>query len=150
MTEFKTIYSSNIPIDCYIIKGRLESEGLDCFIYDETLVSVHPFKAVAIGGVKLKVPSDQIEYAEKIMSLIAHDTLSDENGEYNIDTVFKNEIIRQDEILEIKFRIRKDYTLLDRPEEIKTEWLNQDEIKLLIDSEKINQNLSNTKLNFTW
>ena len=67
--ELKTIYTSNTPVECYIIKGRLESEGLDCFIFDDNIIWVNPFRAVAVGGVKLKVPSVQVEFAEKIMSL---------------------------------------------------------------------------------
>jgi len=65
MVKLETIFSSNIPVDCYILKGRLETDGFDCFVFDENIVWVHPFKAVAIGGVKLKVPSDQLILAQK-------------------------------------------------------------------------------------
>lgn len=58
--EFKTIFTSNIPIDCHILKGRLQSDGLDPFIFDENIIWLDPFKAVAIGGVKLKVPANQV------------------------------------------------------------------------------------------
>ena len=106
--ELKTVFTSNIPMDCYIIKGRLESEGLDCFIFDNNIVWVNPFKAVAVGGVKLKVPTDQIDLAEKIMSLVKQNKLIDDNGEYEMAQVFENEISRQNEILNIKTQIRKD------------------------------------------
>ena len=68
MTKLITVYSSNIPIDCHILKGRLESEGIPCFIYDEQMICVHPFVAVAIGGVKLKVPFDKYFQSQKIIN----------------------------------------------------------------------------------
>lgn len=148
--ELKTVFTSNIPMDCYIIKGRLESEGLDCFIFDDNIVWVNPFKAVAVGGVKLKVPSDQIDLAEKIMSLVKQNKLIDDDGEYEMAKVFENEISRQNEILNIKIQIRKDNYLIDNPDDIKTNWLNHEEIHKLIDSEKKFIELANTKFIFSW
>jgi len=78
--KLETIYTSNIPIDCHILRGRLESEGLDCFIFDDRIVWVHPFFAVAVGGVKLKVPINQIEFGEKIISLVKQGKLIDDKG----------------------------------------------------------------------
>ena len=150
MIKLETIYSSTIPVDCHILKGRLVSDGLDCFLFDENIVWVHPFKAVAVGGVKLKVPSDQIEIGKKIISLLEHNKLTDENGEYQVEDVFNNEIRRQNEILEIKSSIRKTPSLMEHPDDIKTVTLNREEITLLINSERAFQDLSNKKLNFTW
>ena len=148
--ELKTVFTSNIPMDCYIIKGRLESEGLDCFIFDNNIVWVNPFKAVAVGGVKLKVPTDQIDLAEKIMSLVKQNKLIDDNGEYEMAQVFENEISRQNEILNIKTQVRKNNYLIDNPADIKPNWLNHEEIHQLIDSEKKFIELTNTKFIFAW
>jgi hypothetical protein len=148
--ELKTIYTSNIPVECYIIKGRLESEGLDCFIFDDNIIWVNPFRAVAVGGVKLKVPVDQVELAEMIMSFIEQDKLMDEHGEYEMSAVFENEIIRQNEILDIKTQVRKNTSLIENPNEIKTEYLNHDEIHQLLESEKKFNEFANTKFTFKW
>jgi hypothetical protein len=150
MIKLETLYSSNIPVDCHILKGRLASDGLDCYLFDENIVWIHPFKAVAVGGVKLKVPSDQIEMGNKIINLLRQDKLIDENGEYNVTDVYDNEIRRQNEVLDIKTNIRKNPSLIENYNKIKTETLNQQEIRLLINSEKEFQELSNKKLNFTW
>lgn len=69
MTKLLTIFSSNIPVDCHILKGRLSTDGIDCFIFDEQIVWVDPFKAVAIGGVKLKVPSNQFDLVIETMKI---------------------------------------------------------------------------------
>ena len=76
MIKLETVFSSNIPIDCHILKGRLESEGINCFLFDENIVWVHPFKAVAIGGVKLKVTSDRYDFANKILTQVKKQHLS--------------------------------------------------------------------------
>jgi hypothetical protein len=148
--ELKTIYISNIPMDCHIMKGRLDSEGLDCFIYDENFIWVYPFYAVAIGGVKLKVPSDQVEPAEYIFNLIKQAKLKDEKGEYDINSVLENEIIRQDEILMVKSRIRSNPSLLETPVDFKIVWLDENDIKEIIDSEKKFLEFSKVKLDFRW
>ena len=150
MMELKTIYSSNIPVDCYILKNRLESEGLDCFIFDDHMVWIHPFMAVAIGGVKLKVPLDQVEVAERIIDLVSIGKLTDEAGEYEINSIFENEVCRQNEILTIKSQIRNDHSLLDSPGELKTRWLNEEEIGRLVAEERNFLAFSTIKSDFTW
>ena len=150
MPLLKTIFSSNIPVDCHILKGRLETEGIDCYIYDEHIVWVHPFRAVAVGGVKLKVPHDQFVFAQKVMNSIRKQKLFDKNGEYDQTTVFDNERKRQNEILEIKCRIRENPSLLNNPQRIESAWLNQDEKDELINAEKNHQNILKRKFVFSW
>ena len=90
--QLKTVYTSLTPIVCSIVRGRLDSEGITCFVYDENIVWVHPFRALAVGGVKLKVPEDQLERAQKIISLLETGRLCDENGAYAMADMFENEI----------------------------------------------------------
>ena len=150
MIKLETIYSSNIPVDCHILKGRLESDGLNCFVFDENMVWVHPFKAVAIGGVKLKVPSDQFDLANERLKQIERGNLFDENGEYELNKIFHLEYNRQTEVLRIKSEIRKNPALLDKPNKFETSLLNQNEVDSIIDSEKEFQILLNKKLDFNW
>ncbi|WP_321998027.1 DUF2007 domain-containing protein [Draconibacterium orientale] len=150
MIKLETIFSSNIPIECHILKGRLEREGLNCFVFDENIVWVHPFRAVAIGGVKLKVPSDQLDLANEIMRQIENGNLFDENGEYEIAKIFHSEFDRQMEVLRIKSEIRINPALIDRAIQIETTMLNRDEIYSIVDAEKEFQTLFNKKLNFNW
>ncbi len=149
-TELITIFSSNSPMDCHILKGRLESDGITCFIFDENMVWVHPFRAVAIGGVKLKIPVDQALTARKIMEAVRHEKLYDNDGEYDIHPVFEKVFERQNEILTLKSRIRKDISLIDRPSEIKTPGLDQDELNELVNYEKEFHRLSGKRFIFDW
>lgn len=150
MTELITIYSSNVPVECHILKGRLETEGIPCFIYDEHTISVHPFRAVALGGVKLKVPGDKINQSQNILRLIAKNKLSDEIGEYRISDIFDNEFKRQNEILTLKNRIRSDATLFQREIDYNREIIEQPEFEEIIQQERDFLNHSKTKFKFSW
>lgn len=145
-----TIFTSNSPLDCHILKGRLESEGLYCFIFDEFIVSVHPFRAVAVGGVKLKVPTDQLEYGNKIISNIKNDKLVDSDGEYDCKTVFENEFNRQNEILNLKNKIRNNPQLLSNRDTLKSyinnECIDDAELNKIISEETEFNNLTKQKV----
>jgi hypothetical protein len=150
MTALFTVYSSNLPIDCHILKGRLESDGIICFIFDENLVWVYPFYAVAIGGVKLKVPVNQVNIARKIISSIEAGMLKDDQGEYEISSVFNNEKKRQNELMEAKLHIRQNPGLLDTPDKINLTMLNNDEKDVFIESEKEFHKYSSLEIEYTW
>ena len=136
MMRLTTIYSSNAPVDCHIVKGRLETEGIPCFIFDEHTISVHPFRAVAIGGVKLKIPADMVTQSQNILTLIEKNKLIDESGEYLISEIFDNEIKRQNELLALKHKIRSDKTLLERKIDYHGEYIHQTDLEEIIQQER--------------
>ena len=111
--NLKTIYTSNYPIDCHIIKGRLESENIHCYIFDENVINVHPFRSVSVGGVKLKVESRQVERSESILKNIENQILQDEFGSYNVNETLRNEFIRQNIVLNLKKIIQENPKILD-------------------------------------
>lgn len=150
MTKLITICSSNIPIDCHILKGRLETEGISCFISDENLIWVHPFKAVAIGGVKLKVPLDKFEKSKKIIDLTSKGKLFDDIGEYDITEILSNEINRQNEIISIKSKIRTDSSLIDKTTFDDSKLIKQIDIQELLNNERDFLELSKNKFKFSW
>ncbi len=65
MDKLVTVATFTYPSEAVVIKGRLESEGIDCFMKDEMTAQVHNFISNAIGGVKLQVrQSDAIRATE--------------------------------------------------------------------------------------
>ncbi len=59
-----------IPIDTYanyidanILMGRLESEGINCWLKDENTVTIDPILTNAVGGIKLMVAGPQVQRA---------------------------------------------------------------------------------------
>jgi len=53
--KFVTVFTFNFAYEAYIVRGRLESEGIECFLQDEYYLQLNPFATSAIGGVKLQV-----------------------------------------------------------------------------------------------
>lgn len=56
------------PMLAEIIKGRLEANGIDCFIADGNMVGSNPFFNVAVGGVKLKIFERDLEKCKQILA----------------------------------------------------------------------------------
>ena len=59
-----------------LIRGRLESEEIECFVQDELTVQVTPFPN-AIGGIKLQVRESDIERTVAILNEIGYITDND-------------------------------------------------------------------------
>ena len=68
--EFFTIASYEFPADVYIVKAKLESEGIEVFLKDENTINSDPLISSAIGGVKLQVRTFDKENALKIYNEI--------------------------------------------------------------------------------
>ena len=150
MSQLATVYSSNTPVDCHIVKGRLESEGIPCFIYDEHIIWVHPFRAVAIGGVKLKVPFTKYPQSQRILDQIEQGILLDKNGKQPISEVLEKEFQKHNKILTIKSNIRKDPSLLEKPETLESVGISISELEEIIHSERTFNKQRNTSLQFSW
>lgn len=70
MEQLVTIKTFTYPHEAYVIRGKLESEGIQTFLKDEMTVQVHNFYSNAIGGVKLQVPSEDVERALSIIDSV--------------------------------------------------------------------------------
>jgi DNA-directed RNA polymerase subunit RPC12/RpoP len=54
-------------IDANIVLGRLESEGINCWLRDENTVTIDPILTNAVGGIKLMVAAPQAERAIELL-----------------------------------------------------------------------------------
>lgn len=77
--KFFTLGAFEFPADVQIIKGRLESEGIEVFLKDENTINSDPLISGAIGGVKLQVKTSDKERALKIYNEIRNYAI-DDNG----------------------------------------------------------------------
>jgi len=55
-----------ISSDAHILRGLLEAEDITVFVFNEGFSSLTPADALASGGIKIHVPFEQKEKAEKI------------------------------------------------------------------------------------
>ena len=67
MKDYVTIASFTYPSDLYVIRSRLEAEGIDTYLKDEWIVNVHNFYSLAVGGIKLQVSEADKEMAIAIL-----------------------------------------------------------------------------------
>ena len=55
MEEWVTIAQFDNPSSGYVLKSRLEAEGITCFLRDENMTNIIPLGSLSFGGVKLQV-----------------------------------------------------------------------------------------------
>lgn len=77
LITFKTFDNA---IDAHILRLKLESEGISCFIFDEHVVSVNPLYSNLVGGVKIKINEEDLIHAKNVVYEIEHTPLTTENG----------------------------------------------------------------------
>lgn len=75
---FKTIARFEYSSEAQIIKGRLESEGIEVFLSDNLTIDTDPLVSNAIGGVKLKVLTEDAEKAQQILRSIEKYSVDDQ------------------------------------------------------------------------
>lgn len=63
-----TIATFHQPFEAHIVKGRLEAEGVECFVQDEAVAQMVLY-APAIGGAKLQVRESDAARAAEILDL---------------------------------------------------------------------------------
>ncbi len=76
--DFISIAIFDNYVSAHIARGRLEDNGINCWLKDENTVTIDPILTYAIGGIKLMVATSQAERAVAILQ-----TRGDENAESN-------------------------------------------------------------------
>lgn len=74
---FTTVAVFQNITEAQIIKGRLESDGIEVFLCDNLTIDTDPLVSRAIGGVKLKVLSYQATEAKQILNAIKANSSED-------------------------------------------------------------------------
>ena len=59
------------PTDAHIAAGKLESEGIPVFLLGINHASANWLISNALGGIRLQVPANHIEYARQLLAQIA-------------------------------------------------------------------------------
>ena len=62
-----TIANAQDVTEAYLIKSRLEAEGIAAFIPDENTSQIQPILNYSIGGVRVQVANDDVEEAKLIL-----------------------------------------------------------------------------------
>ncbi|MGC6434674.1 MAG: DUF2007 domain-containing protein [Crocinitomicaceae bacterium] len=75
-----TVKTFDNIIDAYILKNRLETDNIECFIQDENTVSIDPLLSNAVGGIKLKVQEKDYAKAFEIIQELENKPFEDRDG----------------------------------------------------------------------
>jgi hypothetical protein len=66
--------------EALLAKGKLESEGIECFLADDNMVRMDWFWSNAVGGIKLRVEQEDAEAALELLGEAIPATLSVDEG----------------------------------------------------------------------
>lgn len=89
---FKTIAKFQYSAEAQIIKGRLESEGIQVFLSDNITIDTDPLVSNAIGGVKLKVLTTDAMEAQHILESISKYAINDEGNAIHCSNCSSTEV----------------------------------------------------------
>lgn len=67
--SFITVRSFDNYIDANIMLGKLQNEGITCFLRDEYTVTIDPILTNAVGGIKLTVPEADVPRAVHLLEM---------------------------------------------------------------------------------
>lgn len=82
---FTTVAHYYDPIEAHIARGLLASQGIEAHLGDEHLALANWEWRLAVGGVKLRVPSEQAQRANEILRAA-------ESGEYVLEEAPEQEL----------------------------------------------------------
>jgi len=69
--SFRPIQVYSNYIEAHIALGRLQEEGVSCWLKDENTVTINPIWTSAVGGIKLMVAQVQVARAIEILDSVA-------------------------------------------------------------------------------
>jgi len=79
--KFSKIAVFQYSSEAQIVKSRLESEGIEVFLFDQFTVDTDPLVSNAIGGIKLKVWTEDEPKALEVLESISAYSLNDDGEE---------------------------------------------------------------------
>ena len=76
----ETLKTFDNSVEAHILKTKLESEGIPCYLFDEHTVSMNPLYNVTLGGIKLKINSYDAVDALEVLKSIESNPVTDDHG----------------------------------------------------------------------
>lgn len=76
-----TVKTFDNPVEAHILKSKLESENIRCFLFDENIVGINPLYNLTVGGIKLKINELDYDKASAILEEVMEAPTTDEKGE---------------------------------------------------------------------
>lgn len=68
--EYSIIQTYDNYVSAHIAMGRLEEDGINCWLKDENTVTIDPILTNAVGGIKLMASTEQAKRAIEILRTV--------------------------------------------------------------------------------
>lgn len=68
-------------LEAEMARGLLESAGIDAFLFDDNMVRMDWFNAIALGGIKLRVDADNVDAANRVLEDAAEKAAAETDSE---------------------------------------------------------------------
>lgn len=68
-------------IDAHILRAKLESDDIVCYLFDENIVALNPLYNLTVGGIKEKIDNLDLEKAKLILREINETPYTNETNE---------------------------------------------------------------------
>lgn len=68
-------------IEAHLVKSKLESEDIACYLFDENINTMYPLYNLATGGIKLKIDEADAEKAQLVLQEINNSQYSDSDNQ---------------------------------------------------------------------
>tara|TARA_R110001606_G_scaffold101402_1_gene222534 strand:+ start:88 stop:465 length:378 start_codon:yes stop_codon:yes gene_type:complete len=91
--NFKILAVFNYSTEAHVTKSRLDSDGFETMLMDETTIDTDPLVSNAIGGVKLLVHKKDFEKAALVYNEIRTYQKDDEGNEISCPNCKSNRIL---------------------------------------------------------
>jgi hypothetical protein len=79
--ELVTVRTFDNSIQAHLLKSKLESEDITCYLFDENIVGLNPLYNITVGGIKLKIHKADIDRAAVIIQEVDQSALTNDQGE---------------------------------------------------------------------
>ena len=66
--DFKTVAQFLSPTDAFVVASCLEAAGIPAFVADANLVQANSLLAIAVGGVRVRVPTAHVAEAQEVIA----------------------------------------------------------------------------------
>lgn len=88
--KFTKIATFSYSAEALILRGKLESENIEVFLFDNITVDTDPILSNAIGGVKMFVYSENAENAKLIVNDFFKDDVNHQNKNMSSNNLYEN------------------------------------------------------------
>lgn len=100
--SFKQVASFQFSSEAIIVKGKLESENIQVFMFDNYTIDTDPMVSHAIGGVKLFVKQVDFERAVLVLESISKYAIADDGKQVSCPQCQGNKVDYYTTINDIK------------------------------------------------